>query len=188
MGRLVKFGCFGAIVLAALIVVLAVVAGNQPRPQQQVSGEPGQAKQQQVGGEAKATAAGTAELARVGQTASLRGWELTLLDFGPYDRFSAGKPPTPKGQGALMVADMRIKNLQNSTSNFTLNDFVLKSGDGREFKAAGQTGSIDRGFLISQTVQPGLTTENRVVFDIAPDAKDLVFTALGMQFSVPAPG
>jgi hypothetical protein len=70
MGRLVKFGCFGAIVLAALIVVLAVVAGNQPRPQQQVSGEPGQAKQQQVGGEAKATAAGTAELARVGQTAS----------------------------------------------------------------------------------------------------------------------
>jgi hypothetical protein len=118
----------------------------------------------------------------------LRGWELTLLDFGPYDRFSAGKPPTPKGQGALVVADMRIKNLQNSTSNFTTNDFSLKSGDGREFKPVGQTATIDRGFMVSQTVQPGLASENRVVFDIAPDAKDLVLTALGMQFSVPAPG
>jgi Domain of unknown function (DUF4352) len=188
MGRLLKFGCFGAVALVALIIVVAVVAGNQPRPQQQVSGEPGQAKQQQVGGEAKAADPGKAELARVGQTASLRGWEVTLLDLGQYDRFSAGKPPATKGQGLLVVPDMRIKNLQNSTSNFTTNDFTLRSGDGREFKPAAQTASIDRGFLVAQTVQPGLTTENRVVFDIAPDAKDLVFTALGVQFSVPAPG
>ncbi len=179
MGRLVKFGCLGVLGLIALAIVL-LVATSQNKPQQQVSGQPG--------APAAGAPAGKPELARIGQAASLRGWEVTLSDFGPYDRFSPGKPPATKAQGVLIVADMKIKNLQNSTSNFTTNDFSLKSGDGREFKPAGQTGTIERGFVISQTVQPGLTTENRVVFDIAPDAKDLVFTALGIQFSVPAPG
>jgi hypothetical protein len=177
MGGIVKLGCIGIIALVAIVAILAVVVGNQPKPQQQVSGQPAPAGQ----------AAGKPELAKVGQTASLKGWEVTVTDFGPYDRFAPGKAPAPPPQGKLVVADMRVKNLQNATSNFTQGDFSLKAGDGREFKPAGQTATIERGFVVSQTVQPGLVTENRVVFDIAPDAKDLVFNALGMQFSVPNP-
>jgi hypothetical protein len=123
---------------------------------------------------------------RSGQTATLGGWEVTLLDFGPYDRFSQQKPPT-QPQGKRVVADMRIKNMQNSSSNFTTNDFELKTADGRTFKPDSVTASIDRGFVISQSVQPGLTTENRVVFDIDPAATGLTFTALKMVFSVPNP-
>lgn len=171
MGGIVKFGCLGVVVIVVLIGVAVAVAVNQLKPQQPASGQ----------------SAAKPEVAKVGQTASLRGWEVTLSDFGPYDRFTSGKAPAPPPQGKLVVADMKIKNLQNSTSNFTQGDFSLKSDDGREFKPAGQTATIERGFVISQTVQPGLVTENRVVFDIAPDAKDLVFNALGMQFSVPNP-
>jgi hypothetical protein len=177
MGGFIKLGCIGIIALIAIVAIVAVLAGNQPRPQQQVSGQPAPAGQ----------AAGKPELAKVGQTASLKGWEVTLSDFGPWERFSPAKAPATKPQGKLVVADMKIKNLQTSSSNFTTNDFSLKTGDGREFKPAGDTATIERGFVISQSVQPGLTTENRAVFDVDPAAKDLLFNALGMQFSVPNP-
>lgn len=179
MGKIFKFGCFGIIGLLILGVIGAAVAGNQPKPVQQISGEV--PKPDQAGAAAKPA------LAKVGQTTTLKGWELTLSDFGPYDRFSPGKPPVTKAQGALLVADMKIKNLQNATSNFTQSDFVIKSPDGREFKSAGQTATIERGFMITQTVQPGLTTENRVVFDADPAVKTFTFTGLGMQFDVQAP-
>jgi hypothetical protein len=38
---------------------------------------------------------------------------------------------------------------------------------------------------VIQNVQPGLSTDNRVVFDLDPQAKGLVLTALGMKFSLP---
>lgn len=178
MGRLLKLGCLGIIGLVVVVGIIIAIGASQSKPaQQQVSGQP----------VAPATAVAKPEPAKVGQTANLGGWEVTLLDFGPYERFAPGKPPPTKSQGRLVVADMRIKNRQNASSNFTTNDFVLKSGDGREFQPTGETAIIERGFMISQSVQPGLVTENRVVFDIDPAAKDLVFRALGVQFSVPNP-
>lgn len=106
------------------------------------------------------------------------------MDFGPYERFSPSKPSATKAQGRLVVVDLKVKNLQNSTSNFSQNDFLLKASDGREFKPAGQTATIERGFMISQTVQPGLVTENRVVFDVDPAVTSFTFTALKMLFAV----
>src|SRR5205085_7599503 len=79
MGSIVKFGCLGIIVIAVVIGVLAAVAGNQPKPQQQVTGQTATGAEK---GGAKP------ELAKVGQTASLGGWEVTLMDFGPYERFA----------------------------------------------------------------------------------------------------
>jgi hypothetical protein len=173
VGKALKFGCLGIVGVAIVLGALIAFGASQAKPaQQSVSGTAG--------------TPGTT-LAGIGQTATLGGWEVTLLDFGPFERFSPGKAPTPQPQGKLIVADLRIKNLQNSTSNFTQSDFVLKADDGREFKPAGQTATIDRGFVISQTVQPGLTTENRVVFDVDPAVSSLVFTALKMQFGVQNP-
>lgn len=176
MGKMLR-GCLVLVGLAIVAIVVLVAVGNRSQSSPQVSGEPKPSG-------AQAVTNNKSQMATSGQTVQLGGWEVTLLDFGPYDRFSPGKPAATKSQGVLVVADMRIKNLQNSTSNFTQNDFILKAGDGREFKPAGQTATIDRGFVISQTVQPGLTTENRVVFDIDPAAKDLTFTALKITFSV----
>jgi hypothetical protein len=72
-----------------------------------------------------------------------------------------------------VVVEFVARNLQNRTSNFTTHDFTLVSGDGRRFSPAGQT------------VQPGLATENRVVFDIDPAAHNLIFEALGLRFQLP---
>lgn len=169
-------GCFswigiGAAVIVGIGIIALIITPRTSQPSTTVSGT--------AGPKAAATA-----LPTVGQTASLGGWEVTLLDFGPYERFDQSKAPTA-AQGKRVVADMRIKNLQTSTSNFTQSDFELKAADGRTFKPDSVTASIQRGFMISQQVQPGLTTENRVVFDIAPTAQGLTFTALKMVFSVP---
>jgi hypothetical protein len=174
-GRLLRLGCLGVIGLMVLLVAIAMFAPRQ-QPQPQISEQPA------------GMAGDKPSMAQIGQTVSLGGWEVTLVDFGPYDHFAPSKPPATKARGALVVADMQIKNLQNSTSNFTTNDFTLRAGDGREFKPVGQTTMIDRGFTISQTVQPGLRQRNRVVFDVDPNAPGpLIFTALRTQFEVPHP-
>lgn len=174
MRKVFKVGGFGCLGLMILVVACSVMVANRPQPQQQVSGQ------------AVTSSDGKPQLAKVGQTTTLKGWELTLSDFGPYERFAPDKPPVTQAQGRLLVADMRIKNLQDSTSNFTTNDFKLKAPDTREFAPTGQTAVIARGFLISQAVQPGLITENRVVFDVDPAVKAFTFTGLGMQFEVQA--
>lgn len=189
MGRLLKLGCLGLLGFVLLLAVVGIATSGGRQQGQVVSGG-AQAGGSQAGGSAggaEPKAGGAqpkAELAKVGQTASRGGWEVTVLDFGPYERFSAGKAPGTPPQGRLLVVDMRIKNLQNSTSNFTTNDFALKAADGREFKPSAQTATIDRGFVISQTVQPGLVTENRVVFDVDPAVKEFTFTALGTQWQL----
>lgn len=179
-----KRGCLwwvGALVVGIIVLTLGGAfvqgfTGASATPTPQASFASGQA----------ATKPSPTPLATVGQTVQLGGWQVTLMDFGPYDRFDQRKPST-SAQGKRVVADMRIKNLQNSTSNFTTNDFELRTGDGRTFKPDGVTASIERGFGFSQTVQPSLTTDNRVVFDLDPTAVNLTFTALKIIFRVPNP-
>lgn len=190
MGKFFKLGCLGVIGLVILVAVIGSMVPKTEAPQQQVSQQSGpvsSATATKPGAQIAKAEPTKAPLGKVGETVSLKGWELTLLDFGPYDRFAGAKPPATKAQGVLLVADLKIKNLQNSTSNFTSGDFVLKSPDAREFKPAGQTATIERGFMITQTVQPGLITENRVVFDVDPSVKAFTFTGLGMQFEVQVP-
>jgi hypothetical protein len=166
----VQVGCFGLLGLLILAAIGRAVIAQQPQPQQQGAGDTSRFA-----------------LPTVGATVTLQGWELTLVAFGPYDRFAPVNPAAIKDQRALLVADMRITNLQPSPRDFTLSDFLLKAGDEREFKAAEQTATIEKGFVTSQAVQPGLTTEVRVVFDADPTLKVFTLTALGMQFEVQAP-
>jgi hypothetical protein len=106
------------------------------------------------------------------------------MDFGPYERFPSDQAPAALAQGILVVAELRITNIQNRVSEFTPNDFALRSADGREFRAAPQTASIERGLPPRQTVQPRATTENRVAFDVPLDSTQLVLEALEIEFSV----
>lgn len=168
--RKVGIGCLGLVVVLFIIVVIAALVAPKPA-EQVVSGQP-------------AGSSGTAQLPTVGQTASKGGWEVTLVAFGPYEQF-ASRPPSTPPQGKLVVAEFTAKNLQNGTSNFTTNDFEIEAGDKRKFQPAGQTASIDKGFVVSQQVQPGLSTDNRVVFDMDPAAENLVLHVLGLQFKLP---
>jgi hypothetical protein len=165
--------CFSIIggVIVVLGLILVVLAVTRKHPDAPVMG----------------TTTKTEAVGSIGQTVTNGNWSVTLMDFGPWDRFAPGKTPSPAPQGKLLVADLRIANKHTATSNFTQSDFELKTGDGRSFKPAQWTASIDRGFVISQTVQPGLTTENRVVFNMDPRATGLTLVLLGTRWSVPVP-
>ena len=135
----------------------------------------------------KPTAAVTARPAHptVGDTVSLGGWRVSFRDFGVPEKMIMRPNNLPRGQGALVIARLDVTNLQNSTSNFTINDFAIRSSDGREFKPADQTVIIEDGFVISKTVQPGLSASANIVFDIDPSARNLMLTVLKTQFAVP---
>lgn len=127
------------------------------------------------------------ELPSVGASAKMQGWEVTLLKFGLYERLAPDRTPAPDAHDVLVVADLRIRNLQNRPDDFTPRDFVLRVGDGRQVTPAAETAQIERGLSPRETLQPGQTTERRVVFEVPPDAQDLVLEALELEFSVPAP-
>jgi len=175
VGQVLKFGCLGIVGLVILGIVIAVAT---PKGSQTANSGGTQTNNP---GAAKPAAP---PAATIGDTVAKGGWEVTITNFGPYEDFGA-RPASPPPQGKLVVAEFTAKNLQQRISNFTTNDFTLQTGDGRKFTPAGPTASIDKGFVISQTVQPGLTTNNRVVFDIDPAATDLTLTALGIPFHVP---
>jgi len=179
----VKLGGFGLLGLLILAAIGGAVISSQPRPLQQTVGDADQPGQTA----AAESAASRFALPKVGEAAKLQGWEVTLVAFGPYDQFAPVNPAAAEDQHALLVADMRIKNLQANTRDFTPNDFTLQAGDGRKFKVAEQTATLEKGFVTGQTVQPGLTTATRVVFDADPTLKVFTLAALGMQFEVQAP-
>jgi hypothetical protein len=149
----------------------------------------GQAPSALVGNPQTAPIAGrpqssSADLVSVGQPVAQGGWEVTVTDFGPFSTFS-NRQVSPPPQGKLLVVAFTAKNLQSRTSNFASHDFELRAPDGRKFAPAGSTASIEKGFVLSQTVQPGLSTENRVVFDVDPAVNDWTLQALGIQFRLP---
>ena len=176
MDKVVRLGSLVGLGLVALMSLLILLGGRHSFTQQQLSSQP------------VPQPADGARFAQVGETVKLQGWEVTLLGFGLYERFSSSPPLAPKTGGVLMVADLQIKNIQSRTSDFTLNDFVLKAGDGRRFGPAPETTNIERGLVAGETVQPDQRTDKRVVFDVSPNARDLVFEALEIEFTVPALG
>jgi hypothetical protein len=132
-------------------------------------------------------AGGDSDYAHVGDAVKLQGWEVTLLAFGPYDLSAPAESPSDT-PADIMLADVRIRNIQSRTSEYRLDDFALMTGDGRRVRPDRRTASVDGGVSTSETVQPLEVSERRVLFDVPARAGDLVLEVLEVQFRVPAPG
>jgi hypothetical protein len=139
-----------------------------------------------LGGETAPGAGGDPDYPHIGETVKLQGWEVTLLAFGPYESTPGELPPDM--QATLMMADVRIRNIQNRASDYRLEDLVLRTNDGRRVPPDARTGGIEGGLSASETLQPLEVSERRVLFDVPADAGDLVLEVLEVQFRVPALG
>jgi hypothetical protein len=115
------------------------------------------------------------------------GWDVLVVEFGSFSDVTRGQSPTPAPKGRLLVADMRITNIQQVLSNVTTNDFELKADDGHVFKPALQTASIERGLILGRVIQPGEIVQSRVVFDVDPPLKAFTLTALQTEHRVRVP-
>jgi hypothetical protein len=130
-------------------------------------------------------AASDSRFARIGETVKLQGWEVTLLDFAPYQGASSGPSGTSGVRGSLFVADVRVTNIQSRASEYSLKDFAVRAGDGRRFGPSPDTWSIERALVTGETVQSLETSERRVLFDVPADARDLVLQVLEVEFGIP---
>lgn len=136
-----------------------------------------------VGAPTADAVATSAALPSVGDTEYAGDWQVRVHRVLPYERY-ATRTPSPRPQGKLVVIEFGARNLSQRTSNFSTNDFRLVAPDGREFAPTGQTGTIPGGFVAMQTVQPGLVTQNRVVFDVDPAVEECELRILGMRFHI----
>jgi hypothetical protein len=120
--------------------------------------------------------------ARIGQTVTLDGWQVTLLDFGPAEFYGRGTAPALSAQPYSVVADLRLRNLEGAPKTFRSQDFLLRSQDGRVFHPVGQAFRLEWGFVPGQTVPPGQITASHVAFDIEPGAEASSLTVLNLTY------
>lgn len=119
---------------------------------------------------------------RIGQIASNANWEVKVLDYGTFEHFTGRSPSN--FQGKLVVLEFNARNLKHEAAHFSDGDFSVETQDRRVFKPTSHTATIDKGFFMGQGVQPGLTTLNRVVFDVDPQMREFILKMLGVQFFV----
>ena len=155
------------IALAILVVGLLFATGCQSGPRQASS----------RGAPVEPTLPG------IGEPVKFQGWEVTLLRFAPHER------PQPSGASAtLVIAELRLRNIQNRSASFTPNDFIVKTADRRSLKPATATATLERGLTTGEELPPGGVTERRVAFEVPSGDAPLILEALEIEFSLPAPG
>src|SRR3954468_4911187 len=81
--------------LAAVVVIgmLILVAARSVIPRQELSSPP------------SSETDGDSPAALIGETVKLQGWEVTLLDFAPYQGASSSPSGMSEVRGSLFVAD-----------------------------------------------------------------------------------
>lgn len=132
--------------------------------------------------------ANTESVASVGQTATKGNWAITLDKVERTDR--VGSSTTPP-QGRYVIVYLTLKNV--GKQSYSLNDWdfqVVNQATKNAYKpvtvAPGETLSGDyKVAVLGQTVQPDLVSKNAVVFDVPPDATDLVLEVQGIRFKLP---
>src|SRR5215208_3930404 len=107
------------------------------------------------------------ELPGPGDTVKFQGWEITMVSVTP--------------RADRVVADLRIRNIQNRPATFTPHDIVLRTIDRRAIEPAPWTAGLERGLLPREELPPGGTTERRVGFDAPAGAGPLILEAFEIE-------
>ena len=119
----------------------------------------------------------------IGEPVKFQGWEVTLLGFVPDER-----PQASSASGILVIAELRLRNLQNRPAGFTPSDVILNTADGRSLRPSTATATLGRGLTTREELPPGAVAERRVAFEVPPGATPLILEVLEIEFSLPTPG
>jgi hypothetical protein len=133
------------------------------------------------------------KLAHVGDSATNGNWQITLNKVETSDVLGQTKYTEGKtAQGKFVVATMTAKNLDKKTSDLNSWDFQMVDPDGVKYRVSSEGNSaliFDQSkapkALSMETVQPGLSDQFRVVFDVNPDTSTYTLQAAGTNFEVP---
>ncbi len=82
------------------------------------------------------------------------------------------------------MAEVRLTNRGTAPANADRTDFALLTSDGRRFGAIDFFAVPAPGPPLHQTVQPGLSSTHRLVFDVAPSLTSFELLGLGQRVPV----
>lgn len=169
----------GILVFIVFIVIVSVSGGDSSSNGSNNSGS----KQEQSQKQEKITA-------KIGE--QVQSGDLAFTVNGVKEYQSLGNSFTSKdAQGVFKVVSLKIENVGKETKTIDSSMIKLMDSEGRTFERSidGQTakglaqGQVD---LFLQQVQPGLSVNGEIVFDIPENAEGLVIELRGGLFATPA--
>ncbi len=169
----------GILVFIVFIVVVSASGGDSSSSGSSNSGS----KQEQSQKQEKITA-------KIGE--QVQSGDLAFTVNGVKEYQSLGNSFTSKdAQGVFKVVSLKIENVGKETKTIDSSMIKLTDSEGRTFERSidGQTakglsqGQVD---LFLQQVQPGLSVNGEIVFDVPESAEGLVIELRGGLFATPA--
>ena len=133
-------------------------------------------------------------LPTLGQTARRGNWQVTFVAQEEAATLR-GFLDEERAQGEFRILTLILKNVGQRSYPLNDHDFSLVTPAGVEYSLSSDGSMALVGdesgpevFWLIETVQPGLSKEVRVVFDVPPGATGLVLDVQGIRFRVPDSG
>ncbi len=123
---------------------------------------------------------------RIGQETVVDNWSLLVAGTESRDQFVGSEPVLPRG--AFVIVSLEVTNTGNQPLDFPWRDLRLADGEGRLFSPSDDATITYHVYELdtstSDELQPGLTYAFPIVFDIPPDAENLLLTSSDRVFSI----
>ena len=107
---------------------------------------------------------------------------------------SLGSITKTKSQGRFAVLTVTATNKHRETSTLSQNDFQLKAPDGTIYKLSSDgntallmTNTEPKPLVLVEQIQPGLSKQFRLVFDVNPNVKTYTLEAARINFQIDLP-
>ena len=111
-----------------------------------------------------------------------------FLATGTEERYEIYTDEVLTPRGLFLIVQLEVTNVGNEASEFPWRDFRIIDGQGRVFSpnedaTIGYT-VYELGSSTADELQPGLTYYFPIVFELPPDAADLVFTSVLLDVGI----
>jgi hypothetical protein len=196
MGKVMKVGCLGVIVLVVLVGIIAALGGSRSEQPAQagLAGSSQPAAQEGLAGSSQPATRATPTapaLATVGETVEHGGWAITLEKVETAAELR-NIFRNEQAQGIFVILTFAVTNKGKKTTVLNEWDFNLKAPDGVTFRPSrdGQMVLVagdPRPLILAEQIQPGLSQRFRMVFDVNPAIKSYTWEAAGTRFAITLP-